>query len=502
MKDICFESQVHDFIESTDQLDKGMLSKESFNTLILSVFFLKSLCEKRKSAIKATVGQNSNHNSIPQALEERLTLELGLVSVPEEFDFKTLVNYCDENDFVERIITAFRTIESNDLKLENIFSDSINILNRIEANNNLSYFCKQLFLKVDGFFVEKSEVDSEHFSILFNMLVEEIYKKSPYNAQIIKTPKEISKLLAGIVKPSINESIYDPACGTGSILMECINKIKDETKVVDHFGVYGQEISMSNVNIARMSFILNDVDVNLYCGDTIYNPHFLDHETLRLKKFDVVISNPPFSSKINRKDFLLLDPFNRFQWGVPSTTNADYVFVSHMLSSMKENVGRMAIVMPHGVLFRGSSEAHIRQNIIKDNLLDCIIALPQNLLLGTSIPTVILFFSSNKVNTNVMFIDASKEFKHEKRKNTLTEEGIQKILFCFETREEVRSFSRNVSLDEIIDNEFNLNMSRYIEVEFDQHDVDVDKEMREFRELENNLLDAVEDMRAILSERF
>ena len=291
------------------------------------------------------------------------------------------------------------------------------------------------------------------------------------------TPSEVSELLSRLVQPEENDRIYDPTCGSGSLLIKAYKKVPSR-KVQ----LYGQERNGQTQSLCRMNMFLHGIDdAKISWGDTLSNPLHLEDD--KLMKFQVVVANPPFSldkwamgfaGEGDDKNFKMqesLDPYKRFSWGVPPASKGDYAFVLHMINSLAEG-GRMAVVLPHGALFRGASEGKIRQKLIDMNLLDAVIGLPVNLFFGTSIPACILVFKQNRDRKDILFVDASGEGLYEKGKNQnkLREEDIQRIIAVYEKYEAVDKFSHVATREEIIENDYNINIPRYVETfEEDDH---------------------------------
>src|SRR5690606_25775228 len=296
------------------------------------------------------------------------------------------------------------------------------------------------------------------------------------------TPAEVSELLVRLVKPKENDRIYDPACGSGSLLIKVAKQVPNQ-KVA----IYGQERNGQTHSLALMNMYLHGIDdANIAWGDTLANPMHLENG--KLMKFQVIVANPPFSldkwamgfagEGNTDKKFKMeasLDPYGRFEWGVPPASKGDYAFVLHMIHSLAEN-GRMATILPHGALFRGGSEGRIRKEIIEHNLLDAVIGLPEKLFYGTGIPTCIMVLKKNRQRDDVLFIDASGEGNYEKgtNQNKLREQDIQKIVETYEKRETVDKYSYLATIDEIRENDYNLNIPRYVDTFEEEELVDMD----------------------------
>ncbi len=295
------------------------------------------------------------------------------------------------------------------------------------------------------------------------------------------TPSEVSTVVAKIVASNNDkvENVYDPTCGSGSLLIKAYNEFKGKKSRIEMstFKIRGQELNHTTYNLARMNMFLHGIDhdnFKILQGDTIKNDRFKN------EKFDAIVANPPFRTQWepdeSGKDYLNLDPrFSKYGKLAPKS-RAEYTFVQHMLEHLSDN-GIMATVLPHGILFRGGSEKVIRRYIIEqENQLDAIIGLPSNLFFGTGIPAIIAVYKKcRKENEPILFIDASKRFEKVKNQNKLREEDINKIIELYVSRSEIskednkdlnedqKIYSRNVSLKEIEENEYNLNITRYID---------------------------------------
>lgn len=332
------------------------------------------------------------------------------------------------------------------------------------------------------------------------------------------TPSEVSELISRLVQPEDNDRIYDPTCGSGSLLIRAFNKISNRKAQI-----YGQERNGQTHSLCRMNMFLHGIDdAKIEWGDTLSNPLHLEDD--RLMKFQVVVANPPFSldkwsmgfagpsavtdsiEKKGKKEYEFkmessLDPYRRFEWGVPPTSKGDYAFVQHMLYSLAED-GRMGVVLPHGVLFRGASEARIRQQIIEMNLLDAVIGLPQNLFFGTGIPAVILVFRKNRKRQEILFIDASSDgnFEKGKKQNKLREGDIVRIVESYKRYSNEDKYSYLASLEEIKSNEFNLNIPRYVDTFVEEESVDMDEVKVNIRNIKVELAEVEAQMEKYLEK--
>lgn len=308
------------------------------------------------------------------------------------------------------------------------------------------------------------------------------------------TPQTVSKLLARIVmegKTSINK-VYDPTCGSGSLLLQ-MKKQFDE-HIIDE-GFFGQEINMTNFNLARMNMFLHNVNYNNFSirrGDTLINPLHGDE-----KPFDAIVSNPPYSIKwIGDKDPTLISDERFAPAGkLAPKSYADYAFILHSLFYLSSQ-GRAAIVCFPGIFYRKGAEKTIRQYLVDNNFIDCVIQLPENLFFGTSIATCVLVMAKNKTENKILFIDASKEFKKETNNNILEEKNINTIVEEFKNREEKEYFSRYVDIDEIVENDYNLSVSTYVEKEDTREKIDIKVLNKEIDET----VKKIDELRASINE--
>lgn len=311
------------------------------------------------------------------------------------------------------------------------------------------------------------------------------------------TPGEVSELVAELVDPQPGERICDPACGSGSLLIRCGQQLLK--RGIKDFSLYGQEITGATWALAKMNMFLHGMDnARIEWGDTIRSPRLIEKDTTM--KFEVVVANPPFSLDKWGQDDVKHDPYKRFHRGLPPKSKGDYAFISHMVETTTADTGRVAVVVPHGVLFRGASEGQIRRKFIEENLLDAVIGLPVNLFYGTGIPAAILVFKRNKPDTSVLFIDASRGYEDSKNQNRLRPQDIEKIVGIYKARKSVDRYAYLARFDEIKENDFNLNIPRYVDTFEEQKEIDIDAVQREIDELERELTGVREEMARYLKE--
>lgn len=292
------------------------------------------------------------------------------------------------------------------------------------------------------------------------------------------TPQEVSQVLARIVTNGKERlaTVYDPTCGSGSLLLRVAKYVKD----VGMF--YGQEMNNTTYNLARMNMLLHGVNYDRF---DIKQEDTLEHPQHSSKRFEAIVANPPFSAKWSADPVLLQDERFSGYGKLAPASKADYAFIQHMIYQLEEN-GTMAVVMPHGVLFRGAAEGVIRRYLIEEkNYLDAVIGLPANLFFGTSIPASILVFKKCRDNPeNVLFIDASKHFEKGKNQNRLRPTDIDKIIDTYTNRKEVEKYSHVALQSEIAENDYNLNIPRYVDTFEEEEEINLDAVVDEIKQID------------------
>lgn len=383
-----------------------------------------------------------------------------------------------------------RIEENNKEKLDGIFSgldfNSESTLGKVEQRNKMIRHLIEDFHKID-----LSNIDDDIIGNAYMYMIAKFGSQAGKKAGEFFTPRHVSRLLSKLAQPKDGARICDPACGSGGLLLLAGEEI--EKKGSKNYALYGQESTGSTYQLARMNMFLHGKDgTRLEWGDTLNNPLLVEDD--RLMKFDLVIANPPFSLKKWGAENAENDKYNRFFRGIPPKDKGDFAFISHMIETAKTKSGRVAVIVPHGVLFRGGAEGKIRQSLIEENIIDAVIGLPAGLFQTTGIPVAILIIDRSReeggVNENkkdVLFIEASKEFKSGKAQNTLSPENIEKIYNTYAKREEIEKFSRKVMPDEIKENDYNLNITRYVDTFEEEEEIDISANLAELKKLEPEL---------------
>lgn len=455
---------------------RGSIDSSLYKDYILSMLFVKYLSDFAKEKIKELESKYSGDK-----LKRRL--ERMNYKISKDASFEYLLKNKEAPNIGEIINTALRKIEKdNPQKFDGIFNNiDFNDSNKFGETKTRNAILKHLLedfsdseLDLSPSALQNNDVMGDAYEYLISNFASDAGKKGGE----FFTPPEVSTLIAKIVSDRTGVKIYDPTCGSGSLLIKVNKEIGRENCTI-----YGQEKNSQTFALCRMNMYLHEIgdEAKIEWGDTIKEPKFTDKGELR--KFDVVVANPPFSLDKWGEEIALNDKYNRFEFGVPPKSKGDLAFLLHMINSMKEN-GIIVVVMPISILSRGESEGLIRQRIIENNLIDTIIGLPPNLFYGTSIPACIIVLKNNRKNKDIFFIDASEEYDKGKRQNKLREEDISKILTAYRKRKDILKYCRAVSFEEIKANNYNLNISRYLISAEEKSDINLNTSKREIDNLE------------------
>ena len=439
--------------------------------------------------------------------DERIRRKLGRERfvLPKGASFYDVYNQRGEPNVGEIINVALDAIEeANKTKLEGVFRNidfnSESNLGKTKDRNRLLKHILEDFNKPQ-LDMRPSRVSEDVIGNTYIYLIERFASDAGKKAGEFYTPHKVSELLAKLVQPKAGDKICDPTCGSGGLLIEAAKEVGGRD-----FALFGMEVNGSTWALARMNMFLHGMDsARIEWCNTLTNPALVEKD--RLMKFNVVVANPPFSLDKWGAAEAEHDRFNRFWRGMPPKSKGDYAFISHMLEAALEKEGRVAVVVPHGVLFRGGAEGRIRQKLIEDNLLDAVIGLPVNLFPTTSIPVAILVFDrsrekggANENKQDVLFIDASREYQSGKNRNSLLGDHIEKIVSTYKERKAKDKYSQVISIDEIKESDFNLNIPRYIDTFEVEKEIDIRTVQIEIDSIEKELAQVRDKMKKYLSE--
>jgi type I restriction enzyme M protein len=473
---------------------RGKMDADEFRDYILGFIFYKYLSEKMNAYANEILEEDgvtyqsiSEDNELLDAVKGEAIGKLGYFLKPSELfsELATRGNSDTNNFILEDLTSILRSIEQSTMghesedDFEDLFEDldltSTKLGKTEEAKNILIV---KVLSHLDKINFELNNPNRDVLGDAYEYLIAQFAAGAGKKAGEFYTPQQVSKILAKIVtaRKTKLKSVYDPTCGSGSLLLRVAKEVDD----VSNF--YGQELNNTTYNLARMNMIMHDVHYRKFDikqEDTLENPQHIN------KRFEAIVANPPFSAHWSANSLHMSD--DRFsQYGkLAPKTKADYAFVQHMIHQLDEN-GTMAIVLPHGVLFRGAAEGHIRTYLIEDkNYLDAVIGLPANIFYGTSIPTCILVFKKCRENSdNVLFIDASNDFEKVKNQNVLTEANLNKIINTYNERTEIEKYAHIAPLTEIKENDYNLNIPRYVDTFEEEEPINIDTVSKQLKQLD------------------
>lgn len=478
---------------SRSSVDAGIYKDYALTVLFFK--YVSDLNKKQYAEYKKRFGNDEKR------IEEKMKLDRFYLPPKSSFDY--VYSKIEEDNIGEEINKALHKIEdTNKEKLEGVFNVDFNsesILGKLDQRNKMLRNLIQDFAKID-----LSNVGDDIIGNSYMYMIERFGADAGKKAGEFFTTKSVAKLVAMLAEPKEGDRICDPACGSGGLLL--LAGMEVEKKGSKNYALYGQESTGSTYQLARMNMFLHGKDsARLEWGDTLNNPLLVEND--HLMHFDVVAGNPPFSLKKWGAEHAEADKYNRFWRGVPPKDKGDFAFITHMIETAKPKTGRVAVIVPHGVLFRGGAEGKIREKLLKENIIDSVIGLPAGLFQTTGIPVAILIIDrsremggKNEDKKDIFFIEASEEFKHGKAKNILTEENIAKIFDTYKNRKDVEKFSRKVAFDEVKENDFNLNITRYVDTFEEEAPVDIQTNLKELAAIEPELQKLEKQMSEYLKE--
>jgi type I restriction enzyme M protein len=440
---------------------RGTVAPDVYKDYVLTMLFLKYISDVWQDHYNDYKCEHGDH---PELIEELLKNERFVL--PHIANFYTLYESRHKPGNGERIDKALHAIEEANLsKLRDVFQDisfNANKLGDEAQKNDILRHLLEDFAKPELNLGERRVASLDVIGNAYEFLIKNFASTSGKKAGEFYTPPEVSQLMARLMNPQEGDEVCDPTCGSGSLLMKCGQLVRAKTGS-RKYALYGQEAIGSTWALAKMNMFLHAEDNHrIEWGDTLRNPKLLDGKGL-LKHFDIVVANPPFSLEKWGHETASNDIYKRFRRGLPPRTKGDYAFILHMVETMKPGTGRMAVVVPNGVLFRGAAEGKIRQKLIEENLLDVVIGLPEKLFYGTGIPAAILVLRKKKADDKILFIDASREYQDGKNQNLLRPHDLDRIEQTVRDRQSVDRYAYLASPEEIAENDFNLNIPRYVE---------------------------------------
>ncbi len=499
---------------------RDTIDAANYKDYVLPIMFVKYLSDSYEDALDELKKQYSGIRLERQKKYLPFT-------VAEQCSFQSLYENRFAGNIGQMINAAMRQIEAdNNQQLAGVLSavdyNSENALGTREHKNAILRDLLEDFVSLDlrpsQIAIKDGQVPADVIGDAYEYMIGQFASMAGKKAGSFYTPAAVSEIMARIVNVQPGERVYDPTCGSGSLLIKTAKR-----QNINEVSIFGQEVNGSSVAMAKMNMYIHEIrDAKIGWGDTLANPVFLDSDG-NLLQFDAIVANMPFSkdkwasgfnpggesSGKGKKEFKMepsLDKFHRFDWGVPPASKGDWAFLLHMIASLSVN-GRIAAVAPHGVLFRGASEGRIRQRVIEENLLDAVIGLPENLFYGTSIPACILVFKKNRPTTDILFVDASKNdeegnsrYIKATKQDELGQKHIDAIVDAYLRRTEQEKFAHVATLNEIKENDHNLNIPRYVDNFEEEELIDIEEVKGNIERLKAEIASAEAQMAQYLKE--
>ena len=457
--------QLEQFLWKSADILRGKIDSSDYKKYIFGLLFYKRISDVWDEEYKRVMDEYKDETIARADYNHRF-------QVPQDCRWSVIEEQAENighklNGIFDKLTNA------NSPKLDKIFDD-LDFAHKDKFPNETT---QRLINHFSQYNFGDTYINSDLLGDAYEYLIKQFAADAGKKGGEFYTPREVERVIIQILNPHKKDHIYDPTVGSGGFLLEAYHHLKEKEgeKIARTLYLYGQEINIGTFAIAKINMFLHGLDAaDIQRGDTLANPQFLNPNGT-LKTFDICVANPPYSIS-DWESEMFKERYGRLEgYELPPKSNADYAFVLHIIKSMNSN-GRAGIVLPHGVLFRGGAEGRIREQILKHDLIEAVIALPSKLFYGTGIPAAILIFNKNKPESRkskVLIIDAEKDFSEGKNQNSLRVQDIAKIVKAYDGWQDIPQYARVVDIKEIAKNEFNLNVRRYIENGEKEEEIDV-----------------------------
>lgn len=484
--------QLESFLWKSADILRGKIDSSDYKKYIFGLLFYKRMSDVWDEEYEAVMREYNDKTIARADYNHRF-------QVPADCRWNAVTEQAESigqklNDIFEKLANA------NSPKLDKIFDD-LDFANKDRFPNET---LQRLINHFSQYNFGNTYISSDILGDAYEYLIKQFAADAGKKGGEFYTPREVERVIMGILKPHQKDHIYDPTVGSGGFLLESYSYLKEKSgdKIAKTLYLYGQEQMLDTFAIAKINMFLHGLDsADIRRGDTLANPQFLTQQG-NLQTFDIVVANPPYSIKDYEFEVYRANKYGRLDgYDMPPEKNADYAFVLHIIKSMNAN-GRAGIVLPHGVLFRGGAEGRIREQMLKNDLIEAVIALPAKLFYGTGIPAAILILNKNKpVNRKgkILIIDAERDFLEGKNQNTLRAQDISRIIKTFDSNTEVEKYSRVVELEEIAAKEYNLSVRQYVDSSEKEEVIDVDVAYATVRAARKDLLEANKEVDSLMA---
>lgn len=490
---LTFETMKAKVWEAADIL-RGSIDSADYKNYIFGMLFLKRLSDVFEEEAEKIEKETGDKDAAWNDPDEHQFF------VPEKARWSELKK--PASNIGDKLNKACEAIEDKNNVLEGLLASIDFNTDKLGETKQRDATLSQLIQHFSKIPMRNSDFDEpDMLGRVYEYLIEKFADDAGKKGGEFYTPRMVVKLIVELLEPKEGIRICDPTCGSGGMLIESAHYVEQHGGNSKNLSLFGQEKNIGTWGICKMNMVLHGyVDVKIEKGDTIRDPKHVKDGQLLL--FDRVIANPPFSLDKWGREEVEKDGYSRFGYGMPPKTKGDFAFVEHMIATLNSK-GKLGVVVPHGVLFRGAAEGKIREGIIKDDLIEAIIGLPTNLFYGTGIPAAILIMNRDKPaerKNKIIIVNAAEEYREGKNQNYLRDQDIEKIVRVVKEYKDIEKYCRVVTLDEIKENDYNLNISRYVDTTEEEAPIDVRAVLKELKEIEVRRTEIEKKMDAYLKE--
>ena len=470
------QQQLESHLWGAADILRGKIDSSDYKHYIFGLLFYKRLCDVWEEEYEQRLETYQDEELAADPDEHRF-------DIPKGHFWKDVRKH--ETDIGTHLNNAFHAIEDANDRLRDVFQD-------VDFNNKQRFpdaTLLALLQHFDTFRLRNCDVEADILGNSYEYLIAKFADDAGKKGGEFYTPKMVVRLIVECLRPEEGMTIYDPACGSGGMLLEAFHHLERQGKNPRSLHLYGQEMNLNTWAICKMNLFLHDIDdAFIQRGDTLRDPkHLVSEGSKTLMRFNRVLANPPFSlKKWGNEVWKSGDPFGRDIYGCPPKSYGDLAFVQHMVASLKED-GKLGVVLPHGILFRGGAEGKIRKGMLEDDIVEAVIGLAPNLFYGTGIPACVLVVNKAKPEERkgkVLFIHGAEQMVEGKNQNTLSQENVDRLVKGYWDWTEEERFSRVVEIEEIQKNDCNLNIARYVQTAEPEEEIDVAAELKVLKELQ------------------